>query len=182
MIEDIQEFGSNNPKKQKEDSMLSRIVTVFVFLVLLIPSAVFAVPVVGNGGLVVSRFVSDDAVVSNATQVFANAFDTNINLGGVANQCIEIRFSSEVTVINSPVEPFHAQFRALVDGVRANGGSPVFDVRHLGEFSFTGYNWWLCGVAPGAHRIRIQFRPRFAGDVASVRNRTLILEFNERGL
>ena len=75
--------------------------------------------------------------------------------------------------------PFKIQFRATVDGTVAKGGAPYFDA--LVPFSYTtaAMNWWVCGLTTGAHTVKIQFRPYYEHDTAVVRNRTLIIEYNQ---
>lgn len=140
------------------------------------PAAPLA-PVVNIGKLQAAKFLADAAQVDNFSSVFwANAFSTTVVLTGAATQCVELKYSGEAAV-SSTAFPLPVQFRALVDGIAANGGAPYFNAIDPDVFSLTGMTWWRCGLNPGVHTVRIQFRPFYAGDSAFVRNRTLVIEF-----
>ena len=134
-------------------------------------------PIVNSGIIQSAKFLSDAAQMGNfSSVVWANAFNTTVTLTGAATQCVELKYSGEVAV-SSDFLPLSVQFRAVVDNTVANGGAPFFDAIDSEIFSLTGMTWWRCGLAPGVHTVRIQFRPRFAGDAAFVRNRTLVIGF-----
>jgi len=134
----------------------------------------------GSGGLRSAVFLSETASLSNGnTGDWKNAFNRDVTLGGTSSQCIEMRYSGEVKDEVDAPPPYRIQFRATVDGDLARGGAPYFDAIDHDIYTIAAMNWWVCGLTPGAHTVRIQFRPYFEIDKAIVRNRTLIIEFSE---
>jgi hypothetical protein len=134
-------------------------------------------PVVKFGKLQTAKFLADAAQVGNVSSVsWANAFSTPLTLTGTGAQCVELKYSGEVAV-SSTAFPLPVQFRALIDGAVANGGAPYFNAIDPDIFSLAGMTWWKCGIAPGLHTVRVQFRPFYPEDSAFVRNRTLVIEF-----
>ena len=134
----------------------------------------------GSGGLRKAIFLSETGVKGNeSTGSWVNAFNNDVTLTGTTAQCIEMRYSGEVKDSTSASPPYKMQFRATVDGVVAKGGAPFFDAIDPGEYTIAAMNWWVCGLTPGTHTVRIQFRPYYSADTISVRNRTLIIEYNQ---
>jgi len=132
----------------------------------------------GSGGLQNAIFLSaTDKKGNSSTGAWANAFSNDVTLTGTTAQCIEMRYSGEVEDETSASPPYRLQFRATVDGVLAKGGAPYFDAVDDGIYTIAAMNWWACGLAPGTHTVRIQFKPYYAADTIFVRNRTLIIEF-----
>ena len=132
----------------------------------------------GSGLLQTAIFLSETAVVGNESIViWKNAFNRNVTLRGVVSQCIEMRYSGEVKVSSPDLPPYQMQFRALVDGVVAQGGAPFFDAIDPGIYTTAAMNWWVCGLKAGAHNVKIQFGPYFEFSTSYVRNRTLIIEY-----
>jgi len=134
----------------------------------------------GSGGLNKAIFLSETENVGNDSKNdWKNAFNKDVTLGGTSSQCIEMRYSGEVKDEVDAPPPYRIQFRATVDGDLARGGAPYFDAIDHDIYTIAAMNWWVCGLTPGAHTVRIQFRPYFEIDKAIVRNRTLIIEFSE---
>jgi hypothetical protein len=132
----------------------------------------------GSGGLQKAIFLSETGAVGNGSiDVWKNAFNTDVTLGGTTPQCLEMRYSGEVKV--SGIFPLRMQFRALVDGVVAQGGAPFFDAPSYNVYTTTAVNWWVCGLSAGTHTVQIQFGPYFAVGTSYVRNRTLIIEYKQ---
>jgi len=134
----------------------------------------------GSGGLQKAIFLSETAKKGNAsTGTWVNAFNKDVTLTGTTAQCIEMRYSGEVEDETSGGSPFRVQFRGLVDGAVAKGGAPYFDAVDDGIYTIAAMNWWVCGLTPGTHRVKIQFKPYYSADTIFVRNRTLIIEYAE---
>ena len=134
----------------------------------------------GSGGLRKAIFLSETGVKGNETTGnWVNAFNSDVTLTGTTAQCIEMRYSGEVKDSTSASPPYRLQLRATVDGVLAKGGAPYFDAADEGIYTIAAMNWWACGLAPGTHTVRIQFRPYYSADTIFVRNRTLIIEYRQ---
>ena len=132
----------------------------------------------GSGVLQNAIFLSETNKKGNdSTGAWVSAFNNDVTLTGTTAQCIEMRYSGEVEDETSADPPYRVQFRATVDGVLAKGGAPYFDAIDHGIYTIAAMNWWVCGLAPGTHTVRIQFRPYYSVDTIFVRNRTLIIEF-----
>jgi hypothetical protein len=133
----------------------------------------------GSGGLRTANFFSETGQVGNdSIDIWVNAFNQEVTLGGAGSQCIEMRYSGEVKVFGGP-PPLRMQFRAMVDGVLAKGGAPFFDAIDRDIYTTAAMNWWACGLTPGTHTVKIQFGPYFSDLVSRVRNRTLIIEYDQ---
>ena len=132
----------------------------------------------GSGGLRKAVFLSETSQIGNgSSSTWVNAFNRDVTLAVAASQCIEMRYSGEVRDVTFELPPFRVQFRALVDGALAQGRAPFFDAIDRGIYTIAAMNWWVCGLTPGTHNVKIQFRPYYEVDTAQVRNRTLIIEF-----
>lgn len=132
----------------------------------------------GSGVLHKAIFLSETGVVVNdSIDIWKNAFNRDVTLGGTSSQCIEMRYSGEVKMTG--FIPLRMQFRALVDGALAQGRDPFFDAIDPNVYTTAGMNWWVCGLAPGTHTVKIQFGPYFSDGTSYVRNRTLIIEFRQ---
>ena len=132
----------------------------------------------GSGGLKKAIFLSATSAVGNdSTDVWKNAFNTDVTLGGTTTQCMEMRYSGEVKM--SGLYPLRMQFRALVDGVAAQGGAPFFDATDYNVYTTAAMNWWVCGLSAGTHTVKVQFGPYYSSGTSYVRNRTLIIEYNQ---
>jgi len=132
----------------------------------------------GSGGLRSAVFLSETASLSNGnTGDWRNAFNRDVTLGGTSSQCIEMRYSGEVKDETPLLPPYRIQFRAMVDGVLAQGGAPFFAAPVPYVYTTAAMNWWVCGLTAGTHTVKIQFRPYYAADTVYVRNRTLIIEY-----
>ena len=132
------------------------------------------------GVLSKATFLSETAEIANGSiTAWVNAFNRNVTLAGTTPQCIEMRYSGEAMVSSVETPSYPMQFRALVDGVLAKGGAPFFDLSVPDSYTTAAMNWWVCGLTPGTHNVKIQFGPFFAGDTSFVRNRTLIIEYRQ---
>ncbi|MDD2467796.1 MAG: hypothetical protein PHI97_27770 [Desulfobulbus sp.] len=136
--------------------------------------------VASKGGLSKAIFLFETAEIANGSiTAWVNAFNRNVTLAGTTPQCIEMRYSGEAQVSSVEAPSYPMQFRALVDGVLAKGGAPFFDVSVPDSYTTAAMNWWVCGLIPGTHNVKIQFGPYFASDTSFVRNRTLIIEYRQ---
>ena len=132
----------------------------------------------GVGKLQSAKFLSNSVVVSNnSVTAWVNAFNTSVTLTGTA-QCVKLGFTGEVKIVSDAASDFLVAVRATIDGEVLNSDTfQTVDIADPGVFSLTGMNWWKCRLAPGTHNVKVQFGPFFSGDVASVRQRTLIIEY-----
>ena len=134
----------------------------------------------GSGVMKKAKFLDETGQISTDNLTWKDAFNTTVQLTGTAPQCIELRYSGEVALTGSPDGDISGQFRALVDGVVANGDSPYVspDSNVVGRYETEGMNWWRCNLASGGmvHTVKIQFKAAEATTMY-VRNRTLAIEF-----
>jgi len=136
--------------------------------------------VTGSGALQKAIFLSETENVGNGSDNdWKNAFNKDVTLGGTSAQCIEMRYSGEVKDETPAFADLRIEFRATVDGDLAQGGARFFDVPTPYTYTTAAMNWWACGLTPGVHTVRIQFRPHFDVDKAVVRKRTLIIEYKQ---
>jgi hypothetical protein len=134
----------------------------------------------GSGGLKKAIFLSETENMGNdSSHDWKTAFNKDVTLGGTSPQCVEMRYSGEVKDETYAPPPFTIQFRATVDGAVAKGGVPSFDAPFPFSYTLAAMNWWVCGLETGSHTVKIQFRPYYDADKAIVRNRTLIIEYNQ---
>jgi hypothetical protein len=144
-------------------------------------SGTASVPVTGSGTLGTATFLSAAGELANGdSSTLVAAFTTTLNLTG-SEQCIELKYSGEVAVVSRYL-PLSAKFRATIDDVIINGGSTngqFFNATDSGFYTTAAMNWWECNVSPGAHTVKILFKPVYSGDTAYVRNRTLIIEYSQ---
>jgi hypothetical protein len=143
-------------------------------------AAVDSASATASGGLKKAIFLSETGTVgNNSDDDWKNAFNKDVTLGGTNAQCIEIKYTGEVKDETNALAFFTVQFRATVDGNVAKGGAPYFDAPFPYSYTLAAMNWWVCGLTPGAHTVKVQFRPYYGADKAVVRNRTLIIEYNQ---
>ena len=134
--------------------------------------------VTGSGELHKAVFLSETDLIGNGSITsWVNAFSRQVTLGGTAPQCMELRYSGEVKMTG--LFPLRMQFRALVDGVLAQGKAPFFDLIDRDILTTAAMNWWVCGLTPGTHTVKIQFGPYFEDGTSYVRNRTLTIGYGE---
>ncbi|NJD55774.1 MAG: hypothetical protein FIA94_05125 [Nitrospirae bacterium] len=125
-------------------------------------------------------FVSDTTEISNADALtWVDAFSATIKLTTYDNQCVELRFSTEAKTDGSTLQPQIA-FQALIDGVLANPAPAIeeidFDPSEFGVYDTASFAWYVCGLNIGKHDVRVRFAPFNAGNTATLRSGTLIIE------
>jgi hypothetical protein len=138
----------------------------------------------GSGKLKKAAFFADTAQVTNAsTGDFVDAFNVIVTLAGVP-QCIKIDYSGEVALKSGTDQGVSGGFRALVDGVVMQGHNAFGenftspDDAILGRLEIVAFHHWLCGMAPGAHTIQVQFRPGQPTSMV-VRGRSLTMNYSK---
>ena len=125
-------------------------------------------------------FISDTAEVSNAdAAAWAIAYSATIRLTTYDNQCVELRFSTEAKTDGSTLQPQIA-FQALIDGVLANPAPAIeeinFDPSEFGVYDTASFSWYVCGLIVGRHDVQVLFAPVNAGNTATLRSGTLMIE------
>jgi len=122
-------------------------------------------------------FLSGTNEISNAdAAVWVDAFGDTVRLTTYNNQCIELRFSTEAKTDGSTLQPQIA-FQALVDGVLANPAAEiVFEPSEFGYYDSAAFSWYVCGLNIGRHTVQVQFSPYYAGNSATLRSGTLMIE------
>lgn len=107
------------------------------------------------------------------------AFGADIRLTTYITQCVELRFSTEAKTDGSTLQPQIA-FQALVDGVLANPASAIeeihFDPSEFGVYDTASFSWYVCGLNIGRHDVQVLFAPVNAGNTATLRSGTLMIE------
>ncbi len=138
-------------------------------------------PIISIGTLGTATFLSAAGEVSNGnSSAWVAAFNTTVNLTG-DGQCMELKYSGEMAIV-SDFLPLSAKFRAMIDGVIINGGAnngQFFNTVDSGFYTIAAINWWECNLGSGTHSVKILFKPVYSGDIAYVRNRTLIIGYRQ---
>ena len=125
-------------------------------------------------------FKSITTEVSNAdATTWEIAFADEIKLTTYDNQCVELRFSTEAKTDGSTLQPQIA-FQALIDGVLANPAPAIeeinFDPSEFGVYDTASFSWYVCGLIVGRHDVQVLFAPVNAGNTATLRSGTLMIE------
>ncbi len=135
------------------------------------PSAAVASMSCELGGASVSTAVADHSTSSSEFSLIQQS-GVSFNQGGAKNGCVTLSFSAEALAPGDAL----MEVRAVLDGnIEASPGAVYFaqgdDVRTR------TFNFVLASVAPGPHRIEMQFRN--AGENGTVRlgNRTTMVQF-----
>jgi hypothetical protein len=130
--------------------------------------------VIGLGRAASAKFLSETVTLTNANSaVWANAFSTTATI--TAPGCISLRYSGEALATGALPRSF--QFRAIIGGVIVNNPYVFFDPSNNNLYDLAAFNWWRCGLPAGVHNVLVQFKPFAAAHTASVRQRTLIIEY-----
>ena len=122
-------------------------------------------------------FMSETTELANSdSATWVDAFFADIKLTTYNNQCIELRFSTEAKTDGSTLQPQIA-FQALVDDIMVNpAGEVVFEPSEFGYYDTAGFSWYVCGLSIGRHTVQVQFSPYYAGNSATLRSGTLMIE------